>query len=109
MTETAVYEFYDGTGALLYVGCSAKPGNRKYSHRKMSAWYSRASKVLVDWFPSRDVALWVERDRIIRLKPIHNIIRAAPVGDCPMCDLVDELPVIDPYRCNACGGTWINL
>lgn len=71
--ETALYRFYDRFGDLLYVGVSWNPLRRWATHRSRSAWFDRASRVVVDVYSSEREALRVEREWIRNAKPTWNI------------------------------------
>lgn len=70
--EAAVYRLYGEPGTLLYVGCSAEPGNRMKEHRR-SAWWSQVRHSRVVWYGSKDEAADAEQQVILTENPAHNV------------------------------------
>jgi predicted GIY-YIG superfamily endonuclease len=72
--ETHLYRFYDDSGNLLYVGVTNSLESRFSQHQKDKPWYHQVSEIKTETYPTRDAALWAERDAIKLEKPIYNII-----------------------------------
>jgi predicted GIY-YIG superfamily endonuclease len=71
--ETHLYRFYDDSGNLLYVGITNNLESRFSQHQKDKPWYHQVSEIKTETYPTRDAALWVERNAIRLEKPIYNI------------------------------------
>ncbi|EYR81923.1 hypothetical protein SHLA_4c002150 [Shinella sp. DD12] len=73
MPGTALYRHFDSSGALLYVGISARPLTRLAEHED-SHWINDVTRVEMERFSSREVAAEAERTAIKSENPIHNIV-----------------------------------
>lgn len=71
--RTALYRFYDGDGALLYVGITYDLDQRWASHRNSSPWWERAVSNSVEWYDNRRAALDAELEAIRTERPLHNL------------------------------------
>lgn len=71
---TAVYQFFDGTGELLYVGITHNPRQRFISHSGGNEWFTDAdvTRTVVEWFPDRAAAAAEERRLIHEQRPAYN-------------------------------------
>ena len=68
-----LYRFYDVSGALLYVGITAKPIRRFRDHQKTKDWWLEVSRIDVENFSSRIELIYGERRAIVHEKPLYNI------------------------------------
>lgn len=75
-----LYRHYDKAGNLLYVGISARPISRHTSHRSMSPWWRRISRIELEHFDSRYEALEAEEKAIRQEKPVHNKTHVTTYG-----------------------------
>jgi predicted GIY-YIG superfamily endonuclease len=75
MQSTAVYRYYDGDGALLYVGIAHDFGRRDQQHIERSRWRHMATLVRAELFPWRYTALSIEGCAIQHEDPIYNADR----------------------------------
>lgn len=69
-----LYRAFDAAGTLLYVGQSATPLRRRYSHLSGSKW----SKDVYEWritgpFPA-EVAVALEAEAILAEQPEYNVV-----------------------------------
>lgn len=71
--EHAVYRFFDSEGGLLYVGSSYKITDRVVCHAQLSPWVYAATRIDIEWFPTRLEAQRAERVAIRTEDPRHNI------------------------------------
>lgn len=69
---TALYRAYSVTDQLLYVGISLSVMQRLSQHKTSSAWFKGASRIEVEWYPSRKAALEAELIAIRNEQPIYN-------------------------------------
>ena len=69
---TALYRAYSQTDQLLYVGISLSVMNRLSQHKTSSAWFKKASRVEVEWHPTKKAALEAELIAIRNENPIYN-------------------------------------
>lgn len=67
-----VYRYYDGSGRLLYVGYSSKPGVRMLSHAHSSKWFSEVRTHRLEEFANEKAARDAERRAIGAEWPLHN-------------------------------------
>jgi hypothetical protein len=68
--KEAVYRCYDGSGTLLYVGCSKAVGRRLGVHRREAGWWREVRSILIEM-----VHGWrweYEYELINRLRPLYN-------------------------------------
>ena len=73
--KTHLYRHFDKNGALLYVGISLSALNRLGQHCDHSAWYNSISRVEIETFEARELALEAEAKAIFNEKPKHNIMQ----------------------------------
>ncbi|MFC7880463.1 GntR family transcriptional regulator [Streptomyces sp. NPDC057376] len=95
--QTALYQFFDHAGQLLYVGITDDPKTRWARHQKYAAttWWPRASRVSVDWVTGRDAAAVAELRAIRTRAPLYNSggspsrLREQAPGErpCPMVNM----------------------
>jgi hypothetical protein len=71
-TRTSLYRHYNATGELLYVGISLSAINRLYEH-KNSVWFADITKVDIEQFETRMLAIDAETIAIRNEKPLFNI------------------------------------
>jgi predicted GIY-YIG superfamily endonuclease len=87
---TALYRFYDGAGALLYVGISRNPAARWAQHATEKTWWPRVARKTVEMYGSRREAEIAEGKAIRSESPLHNIAmgrtdpEARPVRKLPV-------------------------
>lgn len=74
--RTAVYEFRDAWGRLLYVGVTNSPRHRFAQHAADKHWWPDVDPSLtrITWYPTRAKALRVEERRIKAGGTRHNVI-----------------------------------
>jgi len=75
INTTFLYKHYDKNGVLLYVGISLNHLHRLAQHRGGSFWFNDISRIDIEPYESREMALKAERDAIINNKPLHNIAK----------------------------------
>jgi predicted GIY-YIG superfamily endonuclease len=71
--RTYVYRIFDESGKLIYVGCSHDPEARIYTHRMKSWWAPQISRIKLNVFPNRQVAIEAEAKAIRAENPRWNI------------------------------------
>jgi energy-coupling factor transporter ATP-binding protein EcfA2 len=73
--RTAVYECYDITGRLLYVGIAYNPSARLQEHSEEDFWWAQVdqTKTVITWWKSRKSAKREETKQIHNRKPLFNI------------------------------------
>lgn len=72
--KTALYQFFDETEQLLYIGITNNPRKRWADHRRYAAttWWPKAARADVDWYDTRRSAATAEL-RVIRTRaPLYN-------------------------------------
>lgn len=69
---TALYQFYDASGAVLYVGITWDPVSRFHQHSKKSKWWPLAARHTIRWYPDRLKAAEVEVRAVAREHPPYN-------------------------------------
>lgn len=72
-TPHALYRFYDGEAALLYVGITHNPAARWKTHRDRKPWWMDIASIAVQWYPDRKSALAAEIVAIRAELPRHNV------------------------------------
>lgn len=70
----SVYRYFDENNALIYVGVTVNFSSRDKSHLQ-NAWRDRADMAVVEWFPTRALALQAEFEAIRNEKPQANASR----------------------------------
>ncbi|WP_329368794.1 GIY-YIG nuclease family protein [Streptomyces sp. NBC_00669] len=70
--RTALYRLHDEDAQLLYVGVTNDPKARFRQHARDKPWWPRVSTREIEWFDTREEALRVESQAIIRELPRHN-------------------------------------
>ena len=75
MTAHYVYRYYDGNGALLYVGCTHDPASRDGAHARAAGWYKFAVDRTVSEPMERSAALASEAEAIDNESPRFNVRR----------------------------------
>lgn len=73
--KTALYRHFDAAGRLLYVGISLNAIGRLAQHRNSAQWFAEIARVDVEWLPTREAAIRVERQAIAKENPKCNIQR----------------------------------
>lgn len=73
-----VYECYDATGRLMYVGCSKNVPARLKSHSQTQWWWPTFAKARAWVYPTQEIALAEEKRRIVELHPRWNTRDMAP-------------------------------
>lgn len=68
-----VYECYDSTGHLLYVGLADDVFDRIAQHYSMSWWAPQLARTRASAYPTREAAAVEERRRIESMHPRWNI------------------------------------
>ena len=72
--NTTLYRHFDSSDNLLYIGVSLNEFNRFKQHMVNSDWSNDAAYTTYERFNTREEALKVERDSIIRERPLYNTI-----------------------------------
>ena len=70
--KTCLYRHFDQTGALLYVGISGNPFARTCQHKTTADHFHEITKINIEWFDSREVALVRETEAIKNESPKYN-------------------------------------
>jgi hypothetical protein len=71
-TTTSVYRYYDGRGALLYVGITSRGIKRNYEHNHTQDWWHFAATQTIEHYDRRDDAERRERELIREFRPPFN-------------------------------------
>ena len=79
--ECQLYRHFDKHGSLLYVGISLSALGRLQQHKK-ARWISKVTKVTIEVFESREVALMAEAKAIKDENPTYNIQKSG-LHKCP--------------------------
>lgn len=74
--KTSLYRHYGARGELLYVGISMHALMRTLKHIETAPWFEQVRTIHIEHFPTRTLALEMERIAIKREKPLHNIVHA---------------------------------
>ena len=74
---TCVYQAYDYTGALLYVGSADDWGRQWAGHSVGAAFYALVSRLEIAWYASREEAAEVEAYLISAQSPRFNLLHPA--------------------------------
>lgn len=72
MSDFHVYSIWSGT-TPLYVGQTSDLNQRLRTHASSSRWYREVTHISIIGCASRDEALHVEMERIVKLRPLHNV------------------------------------
>lgn len=70
--KTALYRHYNDQGELLYVGISLNPIRRVQQHEN-SAWWDEITRIEIERYENRRLALEAETAAIASEKPVHNV------------------------------------
>lgn len=70
-----LYRFYDGDGALLYVGITGHLPTRLEQHRREKPWWDSVATVTTESFADRSSVELAERAAIRAEQPLHNSVR----------------------------------
>jgi hypothetical protein len=70
--RTAVYRFFDTSGALLYIGITDDLETRWEAHSKDKFWWHLVARHEVTWYESRSAAEHAEKSGILCEGPIYN-------------------------------------
>ena len=84
-----LYRYFDDNDVLLYIGISLSSVARASQHRANSHWYSQATCMRIERFPTRRDLEIAEQKAIFFERPIHNIMRTyatlpRPASEHPM-------------------------
>ena len=74
MTTTTLYRHFDSNDNLLYIGISLSEFNRFKQHMVNSEWSIDTAYTTYVRYNTREEALKMERDSIIRERPLYNTI-----------------------------------
>jgi len=69
MANFFVYKHFDKHGDLLYVGYTATPMRRLYSHKQHSHWFFKIHKIKICIYPSKEKAKLAEKLAIAHENP----------------------------------------
>lgn len=72
--KTTLYRHWDKDDNLLYIGISLSKLQRLGQHSRNATWFDKITKVTMESFPTRKIALQKEKEAITSEYPIHNII-----------------------------------
>jgi hypothetical protein len=75
MDRTSLYRHFDTHGRLLYVGISKSHLARLAQHQTGASWYWDITRIDVEQFKTRKLALFAEMLAIRYEKPLHNLVR----------------------------------
>jgi len=70
---TTLYEIYDSSNTLLYVGISLSAISRLSQHKAVKNWYYDIKKIEMTHYPTRHEAEKIERLTIRTKMPVYNI------------------------------------
>lgn len=84
-----LYRHFDAEDKLLYVGISLSSLHRLGQHKDHSHWFNQISRVTIENFSDRKLAMDAEREAIRKEKPIHNRIRYDNVIT-PPCNAINN-------------------
>lgn len=111
--DHALYRFYNGNGALLYIGIALQPFARMGQHRREKSWWGEVATVTIEHYVSRPKAMAAERAAIKAEKPRYNVVhnRDKPPVTCTyttwwdgeMITLYNVAPLTHSARCWKCG------
>ncbi len=73
---TGLYRVYDVESRLLYVGITNHLMRRTSQHEESKPWWWQVRRMEVEWFPTREAALYAEERAIKRERPRHNIVHS---------------------------------
>lgn len=67
-----VYELWAADGRCLYVGCTAKVGNRLSTHMATQPWWPEVARIEATAHDGMEAGYSAETARIKELNPAHN-------------------------------------
>jgi len=76
--SAVVYWLLDAEDNILYIGSTNHIGTRIKNHAKTQPWWSSVASVAYSTYMLKSEARRVEREDIITLHPVHNILRYLP-------------------------------
>lgn len=71
--KTSLYRFFDRQGNLLYIGISKAPLQRLLQHREEKLWWEEIGTIKLEFFETREEALFQEFTAIQAEQPRYNI------------------------------------
>ena len=71
-----VYWLLDAEDNILYIGCTSHLRDRMTHHSSVQQWWSSVASVAITDAMPHDVAIQMEREDIIALRPTHNVQNA---------------------------------
>lgn len=98
-----VYRYYDADDVLLYVGMTSSPEKRNRSHAEKSVWFRFAARGEVTPCPTRAHAEEDERDQILNLQPLFNLVYGRPDRDRVLVEYLVTHGALDLLRPAAIG------
>jgi predicted GIY-YIG superfamily endonuclease len=72
--KTILYRYFNDNNDLLYIGITKVFGSRLQQHLSKSRWFLEATKVTLEHFESRPIALMAEESAIKSEKPLFNTV-----------------------------------
>lgn len=87
-----VYRAFDGSGRLLYVGCSVDVDGRLLTHAEHSTWWPFHTTVTREDFPTRELAGEAEILAIQTEHPRWNMHHRAADHPDGFCHTIDGAP-----------------
>lgn len=93
----ALYRHFSRSGELLYVGISVSAARRTGEHCSNSPWFRDVTRIEIEWFASRELALDAESNAIETERPRHN--SPPRVHHCPPSEpsAITMDSVVAPY------------
>lgn len=70
--RTAVYQLYDQSGVLLYVGIATDPRSRWEEHSRVQSWWHEVTTREIEWLDTREEAERIETETIATRCPKYN-------------------------------------
>jgi hypothetical protein len=74
-----LYRFFDGQGALLYIGLTCGFRTRMAAHRRQKDWWVHVARIELERFPDKASVVAAELAAIKHEKPRYNIVHGRRV------------------------------
>jgi predicted GIY-YIG superfamily endonuclease len=69
---TDLYRVFDAADQLLYVGITEDLFKRLSQHRDQSGWFDQASRLVIEWYGTREACRQAESSAIKAERPLWN-------------------------------------
>lgn len=90
--STCVYQYFDQSGRLLYVGITGRGVTRSHEHARSKDWWHLTTGCHIEHYATRDEALAREAYLIAAYKPPHNTQgKSRSVSAADLADRLDQL------------------